>query len=280
MTLIEHPDDLRALQQAVTLLEAPALTLQIADVIGKPLTWSLARLPQSLQRKIQQSVRAALHKAVDTALYTLEDNPHHSPSQGLHRVAAAATGAVSGFFGMTGLLVELPISTAIMMRAVADIARSEGFSLADEEVKSACVEVFALGGRDKTLDPTDSGYYASRAILSDITRHASRELMAMVSKKGSTRTVSSRHAASILAKVIDAVATRFGVTLTQKMAAQIIPVIGAASGATINTLFTRHYQNMAKGHFTVKRLELKYGEEEIKTAYQGIKNRTLSLPDA
>ena len=52
------------------------------------------------------------------------------------------------------------------------------------------------------------------------------------------------------------------------MAAQAVPVIGAAGGALINTLFMDHFQDMAHGHFTVRRLERKYGEEVVKLAYE------------
>jgi hypothetical protein len=45
-------------------------------------------------------------------------------------------------------------------------------------------------------------------------------------------------------------------------------IIGAASGALINTLFIEHFQNMARGHFVVRRLEKIYGAEPVKLAYQ------------
>src|SRR5690606_39058927 len=78
---------------------------------------------------------------------------------------AAATGGVGGFFGLSGLAVELPISTTIMMRSIADIARSEGESLSDPQTRLACLEVFALGGRSKADDGAESGYYVVRTAL-------------------------------------------------------------------------------------------------------------------
>ena len=71
-----------------------------------------------------------------------------------------------------------------------------------------------------------------------------------------------------LARVIDGVASRFGVVITEKMAAQAAPVLGAVAGATLNTLFTSFYQDMARGHFTVLRLEQTYGEDEVAQAYR------------
>jgi hypothetical protein len=56
--------------------------------------------------------------------------------------------------------------------------------------------------------------------------------------------------------------------MTQKMAAVAVPVIGAASAATINVVFMDHFQEMARGHFVVRRLERKYGKEYIKAQYE------------
>jgi hypothetical protein len=46
-------------------------------------------------------------------------------------------------FGMSALAVALPVSTAIMLRSVAEIARQEGENLDDIEVRLACVSVLA-----------------------------------------------------------------------------------------------------------------------------------------
>ena len=44
-------------------------------------------------------------------------------------------------------------------------------------------------------------------------------------------------------------------------------MIGALGGATINLLFVDHFQEVARGHFTVRRLERKYGKEKVKEEY-------------
>ena len=50
--------------------------------------------------------------------------------------------------------------------------------------------------------------------------------------------------------------------------AQTIPVIGAIGGGLINTVFISHFQDMARAHFTIRRLEREYGEDVIREAYQ------------
>ena len=47
-------------------------------------------------------------------------------------------------------------------------------------------------------------------------------------------------------------------------------MLGAVSGGTINYLFMTHFQEMARGHFVVKRLEKKYGPDLVRRTYEGL----------
>ena len=47
----------------------------------------------------------------------------------------------------------------------------------------------------------------------------------------------------------------------------ILAIIGAIGGATLNTLFIAHFQDMARGHFTVRRLERAHGTEAVRQAW-------------
>jgi EcsC protein family len=69
---------------------------------------------------------------------------------------ATASGAAGGAFGLPTLPIELPVSTIIMLRSIADIARNEGEDLSDPETALSCLEVFALGGRAKSDDASES----------------------------------------------------------------------------------------------------------------------------
>ncbi|MCX6636091.1 MAG: EcsC family protein, partial [Acidobacteria bacterium] len=46
---------------------------------------------------------------------------------------------------------------------------------------------------------------------------------------------------------------------------------GAGAGSALNLMFTRHFQNVAHGHFTVRRLERKYGEAFVRQEYERLK---------
>jgi hypothetical protein len=148
-----------------------------------------------------------------------------------------------------------------MLRSIADIARSEGEFITTLETKMACLEVFALGGESDLDDGSESGYFAVRAALAKSVSEAAEFMV----KKGITD-----EAAPILVKLITKIAEKFGVQVTQKAAAQAVPAIGAAGGAIINTLFIDHFQDMARGHFIVRKLERIYGYETVKSAYQSL----------
>jgi len=75
----------------------------------------------------------------------------------------------------------------------------------------------------------------------------------------------------VLVRLITQVASRFGVVVTQKAAAQTIPVIGALGGAAVNYAFIDHFQAVARGHFTVRRLERKYGKNEVFSTYEQLR---------
>jgi hypothetical protein len=145
-----------------------------------------------------------------------------------------------------------------MLRSIAEIARSHGESITSPETKLACLEVFAFGGTSKSDESSEHGYFAVRALLTKSISDA----VEFITEKGFTK-----RSAPILMKLIMKIAQRFGIQITEKAAAQAIPALGAAGGALINTIFIDHFQDMAKGHFTVRKLERAYGKEFIKELY-------------
>ena len=244
------PTDLQDLKRAKNLLETPGLAIKLANLLGMPMEEMLNRLPSKWTGKLEGIIQTALTKAADAAIHSLKDNPGKESSDTWHKVSVAVTGGVSGLFGLAALGVELPISTTLMMRSIVDIARSEGEDIKTEEAKLACLEVFALGGTSTEDDNAEFGYYGVRAGLA----YSSRG----IAEKG----------ANFLAKFIGLVGKRFGSTVIHKLSAQAVPIVGGAGGALINTLFMNHYQEMARGHFIIRRLERTYGPEIIKDLYK------------
>jgi hypothetical protein len=132
------------------------------------------------------------------------------------------------------------------------------------EVKLACIEVFALGGRTSKDDASESGYFAVRAALATAVSEAAE----FIAERGL-----AKEGAPAIARLISLLTERFGVTVSEKAAAQAVPALGAVGGALINLVFIDHFQDMARGHFTVRRLERKYDPFTVQTAYIALPNK-------
>jgi EcsC protein family len=259
-----EPDDLTALQKAVQSLEHPSLAARLTNLAGKPVELIGLALPASASRAIATAASRGLELALHVALRTMPQRPF-AGSQLLHKALATASGAAGGAFGLITLPVELPVSTIIMLRSIAYIARSEGEDLSDPESTLSCVQVFALGGRAGSEDASESGYFAVRGMLAKTVAEAARFIAERgVIKEGSP----------VLLRFITQVASRFGVVVTQKVAAQALPMIGALGGGAVNYVFMEHFQDVARGHFTVRRLERTYGKELVRTEYDRINQDT------
>ena len=261
------PDDQDALRRAKQVLESPSLTMKLTGVLGAPVEKMIARLPDFATGKINDATQLALRKCLNIALRTLgkpqtPDAEPDKPSNLLHKLAVATTGAAGGAFGFLALPVELPVTTTLIFRSVCDIARSEGEDLTSVDTQLQCLAVLGMGGNpDKQEEDADLGYFVLRGALAQAISKASSDITA----KGI-----AAHSSAAVFKLVQTVASRFSVQVTEQMAAKSIPAIGAVLGATVNTLFIDHFQQMAHGHFTVRRLERKYGPVAVQAAYQAI----------
>lgn len=253
--------DLADLKRAKALLENPSLAARASAMLGSPIERGMSMLPSRFQKTVHQASEAALMKALDVAIGSLNENSIKPSKNRLHKFAAAASGAVGGVFGLAALAVELPVSTTIMLRSIADIAKSEGENIQYIDTKLACLTVFALGGRSDKDDAAESGYFAARVAMAGAVTEATKYL----AEKGFTKA-----GAPALVRLVSLISARFGIVVSEKAAMQAVPIIGAASGALINTLFIEHFQNMARGHFVVRRLEKIYGAEPVKLAYKNV----------
>jgi len=70
---------------------------------------------------------------------------------------------------------------------------------------------------------------------------------------------------------IHKVAERFGFAVSQKLAAQAVPVLGGIMGAVVNYAFIDHFQDTARGHFTVRSLERRYGQDAVRGCFERIR---------
>lgn len=253
------PAEISELRGAKKLLENPGIAAKVSNYVGTPIEHVLKRVPKSMAAAVNEITQKSIEKALDIALLTMDKEVREASSNWWHKLAVGTTGATGGLFGLPGLAIELPVSTTIMLRSIADIARSEGEDLSCPVAKLQCVQVLALGGKSKSDDGTETGYFAARTALAK----SISEAAAHVTKKGL-----SQHGAPAIVRFISQIASRFSIVVSEKAAAQAVPVVGAFGGAAINTLFLGHFQDMGRGHFIVRRLERLHGQEEVRRLYE------------
>jgi hypothetical protein len=221
-------------------LDALALRYQLASGLGVNLLNALGgrvenlldRLPMALRGQLAQGTSQALHLAMQAARQSRRVVPGQSPK--VNRLVSTAMGAVGGAAGLPGALVELPATTAFLLRTIQDAASSEGFDPNAQSVMFDCLRVFASAGPLERDDGAETAFVSLRLSLSG----------------------------QALNQVINTVAPRLATALGQKLAAQSVPILGAAAGATANYVYSGYYHEVALVHFGLRRLAVEADQPE------------------
>jgi EcsC protein family len=240
----------RLAEAALILLDARGIVIRISEWLGGRLHGIGSRFAnfgphlfgEDWQAQYQSLVEGALNNAYRVGTLGLDAASSRPPRRRASRLVAAATGGASGFIGLPGIAADLPVTTCLMMRSIAEIARSHGEDLTLPETRRACIEVFAFGGPEIADEDIDIAWWTLRGSLS----HAS------------------------MALVIRQVAARFGATLSQRYLTRAVPLIGAAAGSTLNYVFMDYYQRMARVHFTLRELERRHDPDAVRACFDGM----------
>jgi hypothetical protein len=256
--------DYALLREAVFKLEHTTFASRLSQLLGEQISRLGKLIPTEIGAAVDRTTEAAIKAALAAALRTL--GPRSAGERRLlHKAVATFSGAVGGAFGLASLPIELPFSTVVMLRAIAAIAKAEGENLDAPETVFACLQVFALGTGRRNEPDLESGYFAMRSILAKSVTEAAR----FVVERGL-----AEEGAPVILRLVSQIATRFGIVVSQKIAAQAVPLIGAAGGGAVNYAFIDHFQTVAEGHFTVRRLERVYGAQTVKEEYDKLLSQT------
>lgn len=222
-------------REALMFFKNPGAVHQGLQFLGRPIEAMSEKLPDVAKKMIEKSTDRALTLALKSAL-KLEKSPRLP-----HRPLAAAIGGIGGFFGWAGLAADLPLTTVLILRGIADQAKRHGFDLSSRETQLECLSVFGMGARDSIADDAiNSSYFASRAAVTKVLADSS---------------------AAALQKLIAQISIRFKIRVSQKVLAEAIPFAGAVGGAGINYLFMDFFIKTADYHFGIRALERKYGDQ-------------------
>ena len=219
--------------------EAGGALMSLIQLAGGRAENLLERLPDATKMQLEAATERALTIAAEAALRARGGRLPEGGAR-LNTLIAAGMGAAGGAGGLPGALAELPLTVTFILRAIQRIAGDEGFDPADPTTRAACIQVFAAAGPGRADDGGELGFLAARVTLTG----------------------------PALSGLIRTVAPRLAAVLGQKLAAQTVPVLGAAAGAAINYSFTGYYQEMAAIRFRLAALARDHAlpEEELRAA--------------
>lgn len=206
--------------------KASGAGMALINALGGHAEGWLDRLPDPVRRGLDGATRTALEqasKAAQASRGAVPDQPGW-----LNSAVGAAMGAAGGAGGAVTSLAELPVTVALLMRVIQGVAAEHGFDPAEESVQFDCLTVFGSAGPLEADDGAETAFISSRLALSG----------------------------AAMSKILHTVAPRLAAALGQKLAAQAVPVLGAAAGAAINYTYTGYYREMAHVQFGLRRLAI------------------------
>ena len=205
--------------------------VQLMNALGGKAEAALIRLPSPARGAIEKAIRQALLLSMHGAGHSRRLWPVQP--EGWSRMVSAGLGAVGGATGLAGALVELPLTTTVLLRSIQDVAAEHGFDPDSEPVRFDVLEVFSSAGPLKHDDGVDTAFVTQRIGL----------------------------AAGGLDALVSLVAPRMAVAFGPKVAAQMVPVIGAVAGSSLNFAYAGYYRDMAHVHFGLRKLALEADED-------------------
>jgi hypothetical protein len=249
-------EHLLQLTNAKAMLGGNDLSETISTVLGKRVDSGYARLPEDWRTQTALIAHDTIMLGLRGMLMTLGGvSPDIFPS--LPRFAAAIS-ARNLMAEIPGLALELPVSMMMLCRSIADIACANAERSDSTDTRLACLELFALGDARKNAT---TGYFAEREALQKTTASAMHYMSEALMVDEDTPP---------LREYVAAIAARFREQIEIHVAAQAVPNIDVHSGSAVNLLLIDHFQDIARGHFTVRRLERTYGQHEVRTTYDRI----------
>lgn len=219
---------------------ANGILMTAMNYVGGQVEDGLKLLPAPVRAQMERAAKSALEKS-----YSVAAKSRQGPLQNviaterMNRLLGTLTGALGGAGGLPTALAELPVATTVIFRSIQSVAETYGEDPSTEETRMECLRVFGAGGPMGEDDGIDTTFIGARIGLSGAAVHG------------------------LIAKV----APRFATVLTQKLASQAVPILGAAAGAGTNYAFIGYYTEMAHVHFGLRAAGRTYDAEQVADAF-------------
>lgn len=229
--LVPQPVETEIAALARRYRSAGGMGMAVLNVLGGQAENLLERLPDRIKARLEGVTERALETSMSVAAGSR--GVVRDQKSWFNTALTTAMGAAGGAGGLPSALAEIPVTTTVLLRSIQGIAAEHGFDPDEPEIRRECLAVFGSAGPMAKDDGADMAFLSARVTLTGATLHG----------------------------VIAKVAPRFATVLGQKLAAQAVPILGAAAGAATNYAYTSYYQEMARVHFGVMKLARDSGQD-------------------
>ena len=221
-------------------IAASGILMKAINFVGGQVEDTLRFLPAGARNQIDDAARKSLRISYDMASKS-RNGPmaRAATTDGAHKALAAVSGALGGIGGLPTALIELPVATTMIFRAVQGVAAVYGEDPLSEETRFQCLAVFGAGGPGTEDDGVDTSFIGARLGLTGAAVNG----------------------------LISRVAPKFAAVLSQKLASQSVPILGAVAGAGTNFAFIDYYVEVAHVHFGLRKLSRTYGADAVDAAF-------------
>ncbi len=212
----------------------------LADRFGGLVEARLVQLPPGTRATVESLAARLLESAYDVAGKAgTATGGRADAARQVTMAAVIASGAAGGAGGITTALAELPFTVTAILHAIRAEARRAGFDPDDPWIRAEALRTFGTGHPASEEGGIDTGFLSARLALSG----------------------------PALQRLIATVAPKLAAALSQKLAAQSVPVLGALSGAALNAAFLGHYREAAAIRFALMRLAQAHGAGPVLAAF-------------
>lgn len=218
---------------------ATGVLMQVVSFLGGQVEDGMKMLPEGARARLDAAATRALRASYDAAGRSQGGMGRFIATDRAHKALASVSGALGGLGGLPTALAELPLATTVIFRAVQRIADEHGEDPMAIETRAQCLQVFGKGGPGDDDDGVDTSFIGTRIGLSG----------------------------AAVNKLISKVAPKFATVLGQKLAAQTVPILGAAAGAGTNYTFVSYYTDVAHVHFGLRALARVHGTDAVADAF-------------
>lgn len=253
----------------------PSVISKVMGTLFKPVSWLIQTIiPESAMRSAIQASNSASKYLIDNEKFKKDCNISNISelknksleecdvfADEIHNWAigyAATEGGITGATGLIGMAVDIPTIITLAFRTINKIGLCYGFENKTEEDNQIVLSILSAAGAN-TMKEKQLAILTLKQLETIIIKTTWKKMAQKATENELTKE------AGIIA--LKNLAKQLGVNLTKRKALQVVPIIGAAVGASVNGAFISDIAWAARRVYQEKWIRNKYKEELVYDDY-------------